>query len=346
MRAMLCGYYGMGNGGDEALLATLLQMLPPNVRPIVLSGDPEQTTARYGVDACPRKSVQAILTALKQSDVFIWGGGSLIQDATSAFNPVYYAGLMGLAQWRGLKTIAWAQGIGPLNRRTTHSIARRSFAGCTAVSVRDRASAALLANWQIPCILAPDPVWAMDSKPVSGFWNSPAPRIAVVLRSHPSLTPQRLKILIRALASLQQATQAYLLLIPFQPLNDQAIAQSIHTALADHSEVLSLPDPQQLKWVFQGVEMVIAMRYHALIMAAAAECRCFALSYDPKVSSLMDELSIPGWELEQLPTDSSAIAKTWIEEYANGDALSTTQVNAMIDRATLHKELLLQLLDT
>ncbi|HBE52705.1 MAG TPA: polysaccharide pyruvyl transferase CsaB, partial [Cyanobacteria bacterium UBA11369] len=38
MRAVLCGYYGKGNGGDEALLAALLQMLPEEVTPIVLSG--------------------------------------------------------------------------------------------------------------------------------------------------------------------------------------------------------------------------------------------------------------------------------------------------------------------
>ncbi len=39
-QAVLCGYYGMGNGGDEALLATLLQMLPDNIEPIVLLEDP------------------------------------------------------------------------------------------------------------------------------------------------------------------------------------------------------------------------------------------------------------------------------------------------------------------
>ena len=34
MRAILCGDYGKGNGGDEALLASLLQMLPDGVTPI------------------------------------------------------------------------------------------------------------------------------------------------------------------------------------------------------------------------------------------------------------------------------------------------------------------------
>ncbi|NEO59977.1 MAG: polysaccharide pyruvyl transferase CsaB, partial [Moorea sp. SIO4G2] len=35
VKAVLCGYYGKGNGGDEALLASLLQMLPKSVKPIV-----------------------------------------------------------------------------------------------------------------------------------------------------------------------------------------------------------------------------------------------------------------------------------------------------------------------
>lgn len=54
MRVLLSGYYGQGNGGDEALLATLLQMLPPEVTPVVLSGNPKQTRDRYGVEACER----------------------------------------------------------------------------------------------------------------------------------------------------------------------------------------------------------------------------------------------------------------------------------------------------
>jgi len=39
------------------------------------------------------------------------------------------------------------------------------------------------------------------------------------------------------------------------------------------------------------------MRFHSLIMAAAEGCRCFALSYDLKVSQLMEELAMPGSEI-------------------------------------------------
>jgi polysaccharide pyruvyl transferase CsaB len=239
-----------------------------------------------------------------------------------------------------LKTIAWAQGIGPLKRPVTRWMARRLFSGCTAVSVRDRASAALLASWGIPFTLAPDPVWALQSEAVPGLWELPAPRVAVALRSHPLLTPQRLEVLTHALIDFQKATQTCILLVPFQPIQDLAIAQSIQSRLPGVSQILALSHPQQLMGLFHGVEMAIAMRLHGLIMAAASECRCFALSYDPKVNQLMDELDLPGWSLAQLPNSAYEISKTWLNQYANGDALSKIQIQALVDRALLHQEVL------
>jgi len=344
IRAVLCGYYGKGNAGDEALLASLLQMLPQGVTPLVLSGNPTETRKRYKVQTCDRNSAFRVLKAMRNSDFFIWGGGSLIQDVTSAASPLYYAGLMGLARQLGLKTIAWAQGIGPLKRELTRRVARQSFASCTAVSVRDRGSAELLADWKIPFIIAPDPVWALDSSPVQGLWDLPAPRVAVTLRSHPALTPQRLANLTEALINFQKATQACILLVPFQASQDLSIAESIQSQLPGSNQIFQIEDPRELKGLFRGVEMAIGMRYHSLIMAAAAECRCFALSYDPKVSQLMTDLDLPGWELAQLPDDPSIISQAWLEHYANGDPLSSDQIQSLVDRALMHRDLLTQAL--
>lgn len=340
MQAVLCGYYGKGNGGDEALLASLLQMLPSHIKPLVLSGNPAETQTRYGVAACDRFSASSVFQALRQSDALIWGGGSLMQDVTSSISPLYYGGVMGLAQWMGLRTIAWAQGIGPLTRPWTRWLTQTNLAHCTAVSVRDAGSAKLVSDWQIPFTLAPDPVWALEAEPVPGLWDLPAPRVAVALRSHPQLTPDRLQILIRALADFQKATQTYILLIPFQPVQDLPIAQTIHNQLPEVSRILTLTRPQQLKGVFKGVEMAIAMRFHGLIMAAASECRCFAISYDPKVSQLIQDLNLMGWTLDQMPMDAKLICHSWMELYANGDALSTAQISALVDRALTHQAVL------
>jgi polysaccharide pyruvyl transferase CsaB len=345
IRAVLCGYYGMGNGGDEALLASALQMLPESVHPVVLSGNLDATRDRYRVETCNRKAAFSLMKVLRESDWFVWGGGSLIQDATSALSPLYYAGLMGLAQRMGLKTIAWAQGIGPLERNFTLGIAQQAFAGCNAVSVRDRASAALLSQWNIPFVLAPDPVWALESQHVPGLWELSAPRVAVTLRSHPKLTQSRLDTLTRALIDFQKATQTCILFIPFQSNRDLAISEQIQPQLPGESRVLVLEDPRQLKGVFRGVEMAIGMRYHSLVMAASQECRCFAISYDPKIAQLQQDLDIPGWELDELPEDANAISRAWLQHYADGDALSSDRIQSLSDRALMHRDIFAQMMD-
>ncbi|MBT9315315.1 polysaccharide pyruvyl transferase CsaB [Leptothoe spongobia] len=342
MRAVLCGYYGMGNGGDEALLATLLQLLPMSVTPLVLSGNPQETSQRYGVKAVPRKSLAAVWSALRQSQAFIWGGGSLMQDTTSAINPLYYGGLMKLAQWMGLRTIAWGQGIGPIHRRSSRWITRWVLQNCDAVSVRDGASAQLLTDWNIPCQLAPDPVWALKSSHLPGFADLHSPRVAVALRDHAQLTPERLANLTKAIADFQTATQTCVILLPFQPVKDSAIANHIAQHLNGHHEIIQVDNPDQLKGVFRSIEMAIAMRFHGVVMAAAEGCRCFAISYDPKVTQIMKELSLPGWGLSStdplplIPNDAGTMTQQWLEHYANGEGLSDVQVRSHIDRALLH----------
>ncbi|YAI82636.1 MAG: polysaccharide pyruvyl transferase CsaB [cyanobacterium endosymbiont of Rhopalodia sterrenbergii] len=338
-KAVICGYYGQGNGGDEALLVSLLQMLPSQVQPIVLSANPRQTHKRYGVKSCSNRSAFAILKALKTSDLFIWGGGSLMQDVTSWTSPIYYAVLMALAQQKGLKTIAWAQGIGPLQRPFTRWLTHQVLLGCTAVSVRDRASAKLVSQWQINPLIAPDPVWALTGKSIPGLVNIPAPRVAVNLRKHPQLTPQKLEILTRALIDFQKAANVCLLLVPFQASQDLSIARSLASQLPGSHQIIYLEDPRELKGLFREVEMTIGMRLHSLIMAVAEESRCFALSYDPKVSRLMEEINLPGWNLTELPDDPGIISNVWLEYYVNGKALNRNHLQSLVDQALIHQEI-------
>lgn len=346
-RAVLCGYYGMGNGGDEALLATLLQMLPPDMQPLVLSASPKATETLHKVEACDRYSVFSLITALKKSDLFIWGGGSLMQDATSARNPIYYGGLMGLAQGMGLQTVAWAQGVGPIKRKLSKWISKRAFQGCNLVSVRDQNSAQLLAHWQIESIVAPDPVWALDATDMNLSRDPSAPKVAVILRSHPQLTSCRLATITEALQKLQDQTKAYILLIPFQPAQDKAIAQAIGDALNDkrpnQSQVIIQKDPRKLKGIFRGVDLAIAMRLHGLIMAASEGCQCSAISYDPKVSYLMADLGISGWELEDLPEDAQMLTDVWINDLSqsiNHEVVIATHIQQLKQQALIHQEIL------
>jgi polysaccharide pyruvyl transferase WcaK-like protein len=92
------------------------------------------------------------------------------------------------------------------------------------------------------------------------------------------------------------------------------------------------------------VDMAIAMRLHGLIMAAAEGCKCFGISYDPKVQRLMEDIHCPGWELAQMPNHASTIAQQWIQQLNSPTPLSLEQRQHLIQQSLKHQHLLTSLL--
>jgi polysaccharide pyruvyl transferase WcaK-like protein len=142
------------------------------------------------------------------------------------------------------------------------------------------------------------------------------------------------------LVDLQAATDSYILLVPFQPTTDLDLARQIQAELTEQSQVVTLTNPKQLKGLFQGVDLAIGMRYHSLIMAAAEGCKCWAVSYDPKVSKLMTEIDLPGWELADIPTDAATITQAWQQHLETGTALSSPSLQTIRQKSIAHKDLL------
>jgi polysaccharide pyruvyl transferase WcaK-like protein len=91
------------------------------------------------------------------------------------------------------------------------------------------------------------------------------------------------------------------------------------------------------------VDLAIAMRLHGLIMAASEGCQCSAISYDPKVSYLMEDLGISGWELEDLPEDAQVLTDQWINCLENRDRAIVNRVHELKQQAIIHKEILQRL---
>ena len=170
----------------------------------------------------------------------------------------------------------------------------------------------------------------------------------MVLRSHPALTSCRLATITDALQKLQAKTNAYILLIPFQPIQDQAIAkaisESLNQKLPNQSQVITQADPRRLKGIFAGVDLAIAMRLHGLIMAASEGCQCSAISYDPKVSYLMADLGFSGWELEDLPDDAQLMADVWIRDLRNSDQqIFGDRIQQIKQQALMHQQIIQKL---
>jgi polysaccharide pyruvyl transferase CsaB len=234
----------------------------------------------------------------------------------------------------GLDTIAWAQGIGPLQSKVNRRLTRHLLRRCAVVTVRDRGSADLLTGWNIPHTLAPDPVWAMETDATVRSVQ-PEMTVAVNLRQHRSLTPDRLAVLTKALVEFQAQSRSRILLVPFQMSLDLALATDLQQQIP-HSQVVQLEDPEELRRLFDRVDVAIVMRLHGLIMAAAAGCRCFALSYDPKVTQVATTLGLAFCELAGLASEPEALVQVW-RDLAQADGLSQEQRRDLATAARQHQ---------
>ena len=92
-KILISGYYGFANAGDEAMLTAIIESLrqvEKNVELTVLSGNPEDTAAKHQVCSVYRFNPLGIIRAMKDSELIISGGGSLLQDVTSKRSLLYY----------------------------------------------------------------------------------------------------------------------------------------------------------------------------------------------------------------------------------------------------------------
>ena len=96
---LISGYYGFNNIGDESILRTVIDNLReklPDIDITVLSQDPAQTSAKYGVKAARRMSLWDIFRSVLHCDLLLSGGGSLLSVAagsgTYAHDAVVVAG--------------------------------------------------------------------------------------------------------------------------------------------------------------------------------------------------------------------------------------------------------------
>lgn len=299
MRPLLCGYYGEHNLGDDALLAALLAQLPPDQRPLVTAHDQALVQARFGVDTCARRRLVAVLSALSGCDALVLGGGSLLQDTTSFRSLVYYVLLIVAARLQGRPVLLWAQGLGPLIRRHSRLLARLVLPLASGISWRDPASAALAARWGVRAAVGSDPVWALPL----GHWQGDGGPILLCWRFSPLLDEPQWRRLLDALDQLAELADRPVHWLPFHQDQDAALLEELKRrgwlplALARRSQQVAANSPAEAVALFEGASLVIAMRLHALILAALSGAPSAALSYDPKVRAAADGFDCPCFDL-------------------------------------------------
>ena len=293
MNFLINGYFGFANAGDEAVLSAMIGALRqqrPNATFCATSGDVARTRAMHGCEAVGRQSPRDLMEAMRRCDVFLSGGGSLLQDVTSVRNVVYYTGVLRMARLSGKPAMMYAQGVGPLSSPIARKLARSAFSSAEIATVRDGDSAQLLREIGVTRAveITADPVWQLaPATPVT-----PAPkRWIVALRSWPDAPDGAIARIVEASRAAARAKGATPRFLPMQPGPDDEILQGL--VEADEKLDAKSKTPAEIVALAASGELMIAMRLHALIFAASQGVATVALDYDPKVSALAKLLGAP-----------------------------------------------------
>jgi len=338
--ALICGYYGEHNLGDDALLEALLQQLPAGVKPLVTAFDQAEVQQRFGVTTVQRRSLSAVLSALGRCEALVLGGGSLLQDATSFRSLLYYAALIAAARIQRKPVLLWAQGLGPLRRRRSRALVRALLPLATGISWRDPESDQLARTLGRRACHGSDAVWSLAAQP----WLGKGGPLVVCWRPTSLLQGQAWRPYLEALELLAEQHDREVLWLPFHRGQDLTLFDQLTAAglvgesLQRRSRQVIAARPREAMAVFRSAGLVLAMRLHALILSALAGSPSSALSYDPKVQACAAEFGCSCMDIADPAVTAQLLLETWTTALDQPPA--TAAIAGMRQATAVHHELL------
>ena len=324
---VICGAYGRGNAGDDAILEAILQemrAIDPDMPITVLTKDPKATRLTYRVRTAGRMDVLTWKKAMRHAGLYINGGGSLIQDVTSRRSLWFYLHNIQAAHKAGCKVQMYGCGIGPVLREQHRKLAASVLnASVDVITLREPDSLKELQSMGVTkpeILLTADPALTLPAAsedeidsvllragiPPHGKYLCFALRNRKGFEDKAPLFAQAAKYAYETygLTPVFAAVEKHLdpvagrlaaagLDIPHYFLDDAGSAGTIIGALS-------------------RMQAVVSMRLHALIFAAGQGIPLAGVVYDPKVSAFLRYIGQ--------------------ENFLDLDVLTADALKAMIDR--------------
>ena len=324
---VICGAYGRGNAGDDAILEAILQemrSIDPDMPITVLTKDPKATRLTYRVRTAGRMDVGTWKKAMRHAKLYINGGGSLIQDVTSRRSLWFYLHNIQAAHKAGCKVQMYGCGIGPVLREQHRQLAARVLnASVDVITLREPDS---LKELQSMGVTKPEILLTADPALTLPAANSDEID-SVLLRSG---IPPRGNYLCFALRNwkgfedkaplfaqaAKYAYETYGLTPVFAAVEKHLdpVAGRLAAAGLDipHYFLDDAGSAGTIIGALSRMQAVVSMRLHALIFAAGQGIPLAGVVYDPKVSAFLRYIGQ--------------------ENFLDLDALTADALKAMIDR--------------
>jgi polysaccharide pyruvyl transferase CsaB len=325
MKAFIIGYYGSENIGDEVLLHQVIRMIREIDHKASIKSLSYRTSRTYeihGIESVSRNKYTEIGRAIKESDIIIGGGGSMLQNVTSNRSLIYYLALIHLAKVYGKRIILLGNGFGPIQGGFFRKLSRKVLNKIDIFVARDLETVEALKNIGVTTEIE-------SSADLAYYGYRSKTRIRekkIVINLRPWHEGSQL---IEEMAKLIEHLLSKGYEISFLSMQKGRDDQ-IHQALEENLGMSIAIEPNTIdRFINHGEEIycLIGMRLHALIWAGIKDIPMIGISYDPKIdaylnqtgqinSGSVDALTAENLieSFEKLESDYEAYQKTLLEK--------------------------------
>ena len=316
---VIVGAYGMGNAGDDAILEAIVGALREidEFLPITaLSRNPRETRESFGIEAYHTFNYPAFLKTIKNTKLYLSGGGSLIQNVTSRRSLWYYLYTISAARKHGNRVMMYGCGIGPIvDLRDEKQLRRVLNKNVDIITLRESHSLSELKRFGVTepeMLVSSDPALTLPAASEDGV-------NALMKRSGLSPDGRYICFSVRdwqgfesrapIIAAAADFAAEKLGVTPvFAIINrreDYSPTQLVRDAMRSGSFVVEeLEDSALAIGLLSRMSAMVSMRLHGLIFAASHGVPLVGLSYDPKVSAFLasvgEELCISIEDIEEV----------------------------------------------
>ena len=327
-QVVICGAYGRGNAGDDAILLAILtelRTIDPDLTFQVFSRKPEETRMTYRVNSFYIFNLFQAIRNFKKAKLSINGGGSLMQDVTSSRSLWFYLWTLASAKRHGCPVIMYGCGIGPIkgdsNRIRAAKVINRYV---DAITLRDPNSLKELESMGVTkpkislaadttVILPPAAPDVLDGILESHGIPADGQYVGFALRPWPNFE-EKLSHIAAAADYVYEKYGMTPVFFPLEPRLDlDASKRVISRMKGPHHLLTGHFTAGQTIGILSRMKVVVSMRLHGLIFSASQGVPLVGIVYDQKVSSFL-----------------SYIGQTLYEDL---NAISTESLCGLIDQA-------------
>lgn len=300
---VISGCYGSSNSGDDAVLFCLIKQikkLNKEVNITVLSLNPKKTKKQFSVDTIYSFDIIKYNRKLNDCDVFISGGGTLLQNTTSNRSLLYYLYTIISAKRNNCKVVLFGCGIGPIKGKIMKKITSKVLNKyADSILVRDYFSYNELKGLKVkydnvyvgidPSLLLTEYIY-IDNKALDKLKISNKKKYAIIAikKTYKVINDEIIQV-----SNYLYKKGIETILLPMNYKEDLRLLKQISSQISNNHILIDEDISFEEKYnLIKNSELVIGMRLHAILFAYLNEVKVIGLSYDPKIDGFCNDYKI------------------------------------------------------